>query len=315
MWREGRAHSLRPMKPPGHTTHLKAVLQALLVTFLWSTSQILVKFGLADIPALTFAGLRYVLAFLALLPVAIRAGAFRELKGQPQRKWFQLVVLGLLYYAVTQGMIFVSLVYLPVVTLSLVLSFTSILVALLGIAFLRERPTPLQWAGTALYLAGVGVYFYPAALPHGARLGLIAAGIGLIANTTSSLMGRSVNREGSFSPLTVTVVGMGAGGVALLGSGVALQGLPALSLSNWVIVIWLAVVNSAFAFTLWNHTLRTLTAMESSILNNTMIFQVALLAWVFLAEALTPRQIAGILLAGAGALVVQLRRAPGTKRP
>ena len=68
------------------------------------------------------------------------------------------------------------------------------------------------------------------------------------------------------------------------------------------------MVNSAFAFTLWNHTLRTLTAMESSVLNNTMIFQVALLAWVFLAEVLTPRQIAGILLAGAGALVVQLRR-------
>jgi len=302
------------MKPSGHTTHLKAVLQALLVTFLWSTSQILVKFGLADIPALTFAGLRYFLAFLVLLPIAIRAGAFRTLKGQPRRKWFQLVVLGLLYYAVTQGTVFVSLVYLPVVTLSLVLSFTSILVALLGIIFLRERPTPLQWAGTALYLAGVAVYFQPAALPHSTRLGLIAAGIGLIANTASSLMGRSVNREGSFSPLTVTVVGMGAGGIALLGSGVALQGLPALSLSNWAIVAWLAVVNSAFAFTLWNHTLRSLTAMESSILNNTMIFQVALLAWVFLAEALTPRQIAGILLAGTGALVVQLRRAPGSKR-
>ena len=169
-----------PLKP---SPHFKAVLQALLVTFLWSTSQILVKFGLADIPALTFAGLRYSLAFLTLLPFAIRAGAFRELKGQPRQQWMRLAGLGLLYYAVTQGAIYVSLSYLPVVTLGLAMSFTSILVALLGIAFLGERPTPLQWAGTLLYLAGVFIYFYPAVLPHSARLGLIAAGVGLIANT------------------------------------------------------------------------------------------------------------------------------------
>ncbi len=294
--------------PSSDSHHFKTVLQALLVTFLWSTSQILIKFGLTDIPALTFAGLRYFLAFLILLPFALRAGAFRELKGQPWGKWAQLIVLGLVYYALNQGAIFISLAYLPVVTISLVLSFTSILVALMGIAFLREHPTPVQWIGTVLYLAGVGVYFYPTALPQGARLGLVAAGVGLVANTVSSLMGRSVNREGSFSPLTVTVVGMGAGGIALLGSGLAFQGLPSMSWSSWGIVLWLAGINSAFAFTLWNHTLRTLTAMESSILNNTMIFQVAILGWIFLSEALNPRQTLGILLAGAGALIVQLRR-------
>ena len=309
MHRERRTLSTGCTMPTQKPTHFKAVLQALLVTFLWSTSQILVKFGLTDIPALTFAGLRYSLAFLVLLPFAIRAGAFRELKGQPRQQWMRLAGLGLVYYAVTQGAIYVSLSYLPVVTLGLAMSFTSILVALLGIAFLKERPTPLQWAGTLLYLAGVVIYFYPAVLPAGTRLGLIAAGVGLIANTASSLMGRSVNREGSFSPLTITVVGMGVGGVLLLGSQLALQGFPPMTLTQWAIVAWLAVVNSAFAFTLWNHTLRTLTAMESSVLNNTMIFQVALLAWVFLAEVLTPRQIAGILLAGVGALVVQLRRA------
>lgn len=44
--------------------HLTAVLQALFVTFLWSTSIILVKIGLEDSPALTFAGMRYFPAFL-----------------------------------------------------------------------------------------------------------------------------------------------------------------------------------------------------------------------------------------------------------
>ncbi|HXV99759.1 MAG TPA: EamA family transporter, partial [Anaerolineae bacterium] len=54
-----------------NSAHLKTILQALLVTFLWSTSWVLIKFGLRDIPALTFAGLRYSLAFLCLLPFVL----------------------------------------------------------------------------------------------------------------------------------------------------------------------------------------------------------------------------------------------------
>jgi drug/metabolite transporter (DMT)-like permease len=102
---------------------------------------------------------------------------------------------------------------------------------------------------------------------------------------------------------------MGIGAGVLLTSGTAAQGLPHLTAMHWGIIVWLAVVNSAFAFTLWNRTLRTLSAVESSIINNTMLFQIAILAWLFLGEGLTLRQIAGMALAAAGTLAVQIRRA------
>ena len=54
--------------------HVRAILQALFVTFLWSTSWVLIKLGLDAIPALTFAGTRYFLAFLVLLPLVVRPG-------------------------------------------------------------------------------------------------------------------------------------------------------------------------------------------------------------------------------------------------
>jgi drug/metabolite transporter (DMT)-like permease len=47
--------------------------------------------------------------------------------------------------------------------------------------------------------------------------------------------------------------------------------------------------------------------MESSIINNTMLIQIAVLAWIFLGETLTLAQILGMLLAAVGALLVQLR--------
>ncbi len=288
--------------------HFRAVFQALFVTFLWSTSWVLVKIGLKDIPALPFAGLRYSLAFVCLLPFTIRPRQLRALRGLSARTWAQLVLLGLLFYSVTQGAQFLSLYYLPAVTTSLLLSFTTTIVALLGIFLLQERPTGAQWGGVGLYLLGVLLYFYPVSLPRSELIGLVVAAVGVLANALSAILGRHINRSGELDSMTVTVVSMGSGALVLLAAGLIVQGLPRLTLANWAVILWLAVVNSAFAFTLWNYTLRTLSAIESSIINNTMLFQIAVLAWVFLGEQLAGREIAGMVLAALGTLAVQIRR-------
>jgi drug/metabolite transporter (DMT)-like permease len=55
-------------------------------------------------------------------------------------------VLGLIYYTVTQGSVFLGLHYLPAITVNLMMSFSAIVVVLLGIGLLDERPTGGQWA-------------------------------------------------------------------------------------------------------------------------------------------------------------------------
>jgi drug/metabolite transporter (DMT)-like permease len=288
-------------------THVVAVLQALFVTFLWATSWVLIKIGLEDIPALTFAGLRYGLATLVLLPFVLRGERLAALRRLPGRTWRDLIVLGLVWYALTQGAQFLALSYLPAATASLVLSFSPVLVAVGAAAALAERMVLRQWIGIGVYLAGALVYFAPAALPREQFVGLVIAVVGLLANATASVLGRSVNRTATVSPVVVTVVSMAVGSVVLLGTGLTLQGLPALSLQSWAIIAWLAVINTAVAFTLWNATLRHLSAVESSVVNNTMLIQIAILAWLFLGESLSAGQIVGICLAAVGALIVQLR--------
>ena len=288
-------------------THAIAVVQALFVTFLWATSWVLIKIGLEDIPALTFAGLRYGLATLVLLPFVLRGEPLAALRALPARTWRALVVLGLVWYALTQGAQFLALAYLPAATASLVLSFSPVLVALGAAAALGERVVLRQSLGIGVYLVGALVYFSPAALPRDQLVGLGIAVVGLLANAAASVLGRSVNRTATVSPVVVTVVSMAVGSAALLGTGLTLQGLPALSLQSWAIIAWLAVVNTALAFTLWNATLRHLSAVESSVVNNTMLVQIAILAWLFLGESLSAGQIVGICLAAVGALIVQLR--------
>ncbi|MEW6652869.1 MAG: DMT family transporter [Bacteroidota bacterium] len=286
-----------------------SVFIALLVTFMWSTSFIIIKLGLLEIPPITFAGLRYTMAFMCLLPFALRKERIEEIKKIEKRDWHKLILLGFTFYTFTQGTLFLGLSLLPSVTVSLILNFTPVLVAIMGVFLLSEKPSSKQWFGALLFIAGVVVYFFPADLAANKITGLIVMLVGVIANASSSILGRSVNRGAKFHPLTVTIISMGAGSAALLIVGIAAQGFPAISLKNILFLVWLSGINTALAFTLWNLSLRSLTAMESSIINGTMLIQIAFLAWIFLGETITLKEVIGMLIAASGALLVQLKKA------
>jgi drug/metabolite transporter (DMT)-like permease len=287
--------------------HLKAILLSLLVTFLWSTSFILIKWGLAEIPPLTYAGLRYSLAFLCLLPLAFTKKNKAVIKKITRNDWLKLILYGLLFIAFTQGTMFMGLQLLPAVTVSLWLNFTPIVVAILAIFFLREYPTLLQWGGAILFILGILMYFFPISLSESRGLGLIVMTIGVLANSSSSVLGRNINRSGKFNPVIVTVISMGFGSLVLLIIGIIVQGLPPISTQNLIYLLWLAVMNTALAFTIWNYTLKTLTAIESSIINGTMLIQIAILAWIFLGEGISLQEIIGMSIAAIGAVLVQLK--------
>lgn len=295
---------------PNKPAHTKIILLAIFITFLWSTSWILIKFGLRnDLPALSFAGLRYATAFVCLAIFVFANPKERaNLKCLTRADWGWLAGYGLVIYTITQGGQFISLSFLPANMVSLVLNMTAVAVGISGIFFLKEFPTRLQWLGVTVTVIGAGVYFLPVALTGNAWVGLLAALVTMLGSAASALLGRRINFQSHLSPLTVTFVSMGIGSVVLLAIGAVMQGLGHPSLSDWGIIVWLAVVNTAFAFTVWNHTLQTLTAVESSIINSLMMPQIAIMAWFFLRETISPKEIVGLLLVGAGVFVVQLRR-------
>ena len=288
-------------------SHLKAIFLALLVTFLWSTSFILIKWGLAEIPPLTYAGLRYTLAFLCLLPFTFKNKNIVVIKSLSKKDWYKLISYGFLFIALTQGTMFIGLLLLPAVTVSLWLNFTPLIVAAMGVFLLREYPTFLQWGGAMLFIVGILTYFIPISLSDSRGFGLLIMTLGVLANSSSSVLGRDINRTGRLNPLVVTVISMGFGSIVLLTIGIIIQGLPPISTQNIIYLLWLAVVNTAVAFVIWNHTLRTLTAIESSIINGTMLIQIAILAWIFLGEGISFKEIIGMSIAAIGALLVQLR--------
>jgi drug/metabolite transporter (DMT)-like permease len=303
-------------QPPTATrtgsAQLTAIGQALLVTFLWSTSWILIKIGLddLDLAPLSFAGLRYALAATILLPFGVRAlRSMGGVRGVDPARLASVALYGLVFVAVAQGAQFAALAILPATAVSLVLSSIPAAVAVLGLAGSSERATLSQGVGIGLLTVGALLYFGPFEVRPGAAGGFGAAAVCVLAAAVASHLGRRVARDVSGAvggAITVTAFSMAVGGAVLLALGVALEGWPRVDGTGWLIVGWLAAVNTAMAFTIWNHTLRTLTAVESSVVNNTMTIQIAVLAIVFLGERLGSLQLGGLVLAAIGAAVVQV---------
>lgn len=293
-------------------THIHAILQALLVTLIWSSSWILIKLTIEAIPPLTFAGLRYSIAILFLIPALLKNKTV--IHRLTHQQWGRLILLGVFYYALTQGGQFLTLKYLETTTFSLLLNFSSVFIAILGIFFLHEKPAPLQWGGLVVFLAGVVLYFSPFTTDGGLSIGYLLAFCTVLANSISALLGRAINRKKDIPPVVTTGISMGVGAALLLITGLLSEDFPTISPGNWGIILCLASINTAFAFTLWNKTLQELSAMESGIINNAMLVEIALLSWIFLGDAFTIRNWVSLLIASGGMVMVNLKSVPFKKK-
>lgn len=292
--------------PDRPTSHRRAALAAVAVTVLWSSSWVLIRWGLDDhgLRPVGFAGLRYGMAAAVLAGWVLTRPRHRQaLRTLSGGQFGRLAVLGVVFYTLTQGAQFVAIDNQPAATTSLILSLTPLAVSFVSNRLLGEAPSRRQILGSALIAAGALAYF--AGSLGFTAVGMTAAVVGLGANTAGALLGRSVNRGLSLPAEVVTVVSMGVGAGVLVGGGMLLEGVPRLDASGWLIVAWLAVVNTAVAFTLWNWSLRHLTATASAGINNTMLIQIALLGWIFLAEVPGPVQWVGMVVVSLGIFLAQ----------
>jgi len=172
---------------------------------------------------------------------------------------------------------------------------------------LSEKPTMLQWIGVLLNFVGLNMFFLPYSFSNYQVIGIIIVLIGMLGGSTGMIIGRDLNRKHDIPPVFITCVSMLVGSSCLLITGLIVEGFPRLSLLNMLYILWMAGINTALGFTLWNFSLRELKAVESSVINSTINIFIALLTWIFLGETLMLNEIIGMLIAGVGIILVQIR--------
>jgi len=285
----------------------KAIIVAAVVTTIWSTSWVLIKIGLKEIPALPFAAFRYTLASLILLPGLLRTPSRKVICSFGWKDWLVLAGLALLTYPLNQGGLFVALSYLPNTTVSLLQNFSPVFIALLGSWLLKEVVNGRQYLGMLILLAGALVFFLPLQSYNLSIPGLIASFVTMMANVFGSLYSRKLLRTGTYPVLVMTGICMSIGSIVMFVGSRAWEYIPKISLHLWGILLYLALVNTALAFMVWNTSLQRLTAFEANIINNTMLVQIAILSWIFLGDAISWKMAAGMALVMGGAVLVNLR--------
>ena len=275
----------------------RGLIVALLVTFLWSSSYILTKFGLVDTKPLTLVGFRYLIASLVLVPIAIMRGEHKKIQGSD---WGKLAFLGFLGYTVAQGFQCVGLSYLPAVTVTLLLNLTSVTVLILEYVINRKKPSRQQLFGVSIAIAGAFLFFRDSIGGfniQGVTITLLS-GAGW---ASYMVAGKNLFREQDLSPLGSSAFTMGFGTAIMSVTAFVLEGFSAIPLSSWSIIIWLGVVNTAVAFFLWNFALEQIDAFRLSVLQNTMLIQITILSILILGEtySLVKYIYMGILFVGA----------------
>jgi len=280
---------------------------AILVTILWSSSFVFIKWGLADIPPLYFATLRYALAFLVLLVATLLVGR-RGGTGPGRRKPRSslLVTAGLCGYTIAQGFQFVGLYYLPAVTTSFLLNFTPFFVLILGTTLLGERASITQVGGLGVAIVGAWAFFGESAA-GGQLLGVVIILVSGLGWAAYVVVVRMLQKEGGVESLRLTTVTMGVGVGGMIVLTLLSREYAPLTAEGVLIIVWLATVNTALAFFVWNWTLKAIPAYDLTVLQDVMLVEIALFALVFLGEAITPLMVLGIALVLAGVAVVQLK--------
>ena len=281
--------------------------ESLIVTFLWSTSYVLIKIGLSDVSPFLFAAERYALAFIFLglvdLSLRKRSGKRTVSRGS---KITILFVAGICGYTLAQGFQFLGLAYLPAVTTSFLFNFTPVFVLILGILFLHEQASRLQLIGLGVAFAGAFLFFSDRISLKGEPLGVPIVIIGGIAWAVYMVLIRRLQRIEWMGSLRLTLItmGIGTGGLVIFAS--AFESFKPVSLEGLIIILWLSIVNTALAFLVWTHVLRSIRPYELSVIQNSMLVQIAILAWFFLGESLTAIMVVGVVLVIAGVLLVQI---------
>lgn len=285
-------------------TRSRAIAEGLMANLIWASSFVLVKIALEEMTPLTAAGIRYFLAFVILIPFLIRK---RKISLPPSFNiWSRLFLLGFGAYTVGNGALFWGLKFLPAVTASFLLSLLPLMVLLTGSFWLKETPSRWQILGVFVGIAGSALFF-SSGLEPGEPLGVALVGVALVGFLVFGIMGREIARDRVVDTLSLTAIPLALGGGLLLIIGLIVEGLPVFTPAALLIIIWLAVINTAFAYLIYNHSLQVLTALEMNVLLNLGPFGTALLAWLLLGETITLIQILGMVVVVTGVVFVQAR--------
>lgn len=286
------ARSFRPGLPARLLAGLAASSLPLLFIVLWSSGYVAGKLALPHTGPLTLLTLRFGLAAVVLIGVALANGA--PWPGRA-RAWGHLAVVGLLMQVLHFSCIYFALQWgLSAGVAGLLIGLMPLATALGAHLWLAERVSKAQMLGLLGGLAGVGLVVAGKPLA-GAGPAYAAAGLGLLGLVAGTLYQKRFCAHMDLRSGAGVQMAVSAAAVALVAGpteGFAIDWQPEF-VGAW---LWLGLVNSIGAFSLMFIMIRRGQAGQVARLFFLIPGVSALMGFVLLGERLAPLALAGFAL-------------------
>lgn len=278
-----------------------------LVAFIWALNFSVVKSALAEIDPLSFNGLRFIFAAIAVWAALYFRG---QLFSIPARDWLPLLGMGLLGNLVYQGLFIVGINYTYAANAAVMLGTIPIWVGLFSHFFKLESMNLLKAVGVVLAFGGI--------------LFIITGGSQSLSIGSDSLLGDLIIIAAAvvwggytllskpflerYTPIQFSVIMATIGSVVLF-----LIGLPnilelewsTISASAYGGIFYSGFLSIGVAYVIWNYGLQTVGAVHTSTYQNLVPVLGLLFGVVLLNEQLTSMQYGGSALVIAGIVLAR----------
>jgi drug/metabolite transporter (DMT)-like permease len=287
---------------------MKARLVWLILCGIWGSTWLFIKLGLEDLPPLTFAGIRFVIACLILFSIIKLRGLSLPDK---RSDWLLLAGTGVLSFTLNYGLLFWGEQYIS----SGLAALLQATIPAFGLIFAHfylpgERMSLPKVGGVVLGVIGVGVVFSNQLTVAGGRAlaGCVALVLSSIFVAYSNVLVKA--RGQNLDPAILAAGQMFFGMIPLLLIGIPLEGSPLKF--RWTgmaifAMFYLAVVGSVIAFLLYYWLVHNMDVTKSMLIALVTPVVAVLLGMVVLNEQISWRTVLGgvMIMGGIGVIVAQ----------
>jgi drug/metabolite transporter (DMT)-like permease len=288
---------------------MKPLLVWLLLCVIWGTTWIFIKQGLADLPPISFAALRFAFACLFLFPILW----WQKLEIPKEKRIWRLIFLtGLLQFFFNYGLLFWGEQFITSGLAAVLQAIIPVFGLFLAKIFVGEEITSTKIVSILLGLIGLIVIFYEQLFLNGtlALLGSLAVVIGAFGASLASVLTKA--KLQGIKPEVVLFWQMLIGQIPLWLFGLTIEGNPTKFYWTWkaiICVLYLAVMGSIAAFWLYYWLLSKIDVTKAMMISFVTPL-VAVFVGSFFGEHLGLQAILGgiFILASVGLIVIKRQK-------
>ncbi len=278
----------------------------LILCLIWGTTWFFIKIGLQDLPPITFAAARFVLAVLIL---AVIIFAQKIPLPNTGREWKLLALTGILQFSINYSLVFWSEQYISSGLAAVLQAMISVFgLALAWIHLPNEKITGVKIAAVTLGIIGVAVIFTEQLEINSwlAFAGCAAIVAGAYAAAHGSILIKAYG--GTLHPATMVFVQMIFGIPPILIYSFSVEGNPLMMNWTWravICVLYLTIFGTIAAFWLYYWLLSKIESTKAMMISLVTPLIAVIIGGIFLDEKLPIQTLFGgmLILASVGLIV------------